>query len=301
MKKRVLSFILTFSVLLTIVITAQATPIKQFSDVCERDWYCKAVNYVTSRGLFAGTSEKTFSPNQVMTRGMLVTVLGRNSKVDISEYQNGTQFSDVDYRKYYAPYISWSHSLGIVAGLNKNRFGPEYKMTREQLATFLYRYAQVSDYNTTINNDDFYTYNDYDLADDYAVVPLRWAVSHKFINGDDKGNLNPKGYASRAMVAQVLSNARLLLSHAAPAYSPDPIDPNPDITPEPTAKPILSPSPSPSPSPKPDPSTVYWVDNGVVYHYTEKCVSLKRSKKIRSGTIDDANRAGKYDKCNLCF
>lgn len=291
MKRKMISFLLALAVLLTAATCAQAASVKQFTDVNEHNWYYNAVSYVTANGLFSGTTDKTFSPNRPMTRGMLVTVLGRNSKVNVADYQGNTVFRDVNSREYYAPYINWSHANDIVSGLGHDLFGPERLITREQVAAILYRYAKSINYDTTINNDDFYNFNDFDKTDDYAVEPLRWAVSCKFINGDSDGNLNPLGYSSRAMVAQILYNARSMLAGAS-EFAPDP-DLDPDITPTPT--------PTPQPTPKPDVFTVYWVDSGDVYHSTRNCVSLKRSTNIRSGSVNDANKAGKQTKCKLCF
>lgn len=251
MKKRALSILLAAALLIVVFIPANAATARQFKDVKRGDWYYEAVDFVVSQGLFAGTSNTTFSPNARMTRGMLVTVLGRNSNVDTAQYQFARPlFTDVSTSMYYSPYINWGHVCGIVSGVGDGKFKPNYYLSREQLVTLFYRYAEAVGFDTAILDESFYTFEDWDSVSDYAVEPMRWAVSHGCINGNDKNELNPFEVASRAMVAQVLYNAADVLYTGKWAPAPTPL-PNVELpplispTPTPTMKPTATPTPKP--------------------------------------------------------
>ena len=115
--------------------------VNPFTDANEDPWFYEDVAYVVENGLFNGTSDNTFSPNMPMTRGMLVTVLGRLADIDIEEY-SGASFEDVDEDEYYAPYIKWAAELGIVNGTGNNIFATNADISRQDLAAILYRFAE---------------------------------------------------------------------------------------------------------------------------------------------------------------
>lgn len=105
-----------------------------FEDIGKKDWFYKnnAVNYVYTNGIFKGISETLFAPDTPMTRGMLVTVLGRMRGVDES-YEKANHFTDIHGGKYYAPYVAWASDVGLVNGFQDGSFRPEENVTREQL------------------------------------------------------------------------------------------------------------------------------------------------------------------------
>ena len=126
MKKKILAMLLSVALLAgAIPVTASAASVEQFSDVKARDWFYDAVEYAVSNGLFHGTGETTFSPEQSMTRGMFVTVLGRKSNVEQSLYTE-QQFEDVKAGQYYAPYVNWAASNGIVNGTGAGSRSQKY-------------------------------------------------------------------------------------------------------------------------------------------------------------------------------
>lgn len=158
-------------------------------------WAVKSIDFVTERGLFSGTSANKFSPNAAMTRGMLVTVLHRLEGTP----QGATQtFADVQADKYYASAVSWAAENNIVTGMG-NGFLPENNISREQLAVILYRYAAPEQTTGSLDN-----YPDKAAVSAWATDAMRWAVSSGLISGDNKGNLNPVGSATRAEVATML-------------------------------------------------------------------------------------------------
>lgn len=171
-----------------------------FVDVAEQDWYYSAVRYASENGLFSGTSNTTFSPNDDMTRGMLATVIYRLANEPETAAED--LFHDVADGKYYTKAITWTARNGIVAGYGNNCFGPEDPVTREQLATILWRYAGCP--TPTGKLDSF---RDGRAASMYAIPALSWMVGEKLIVGKGSGILDPTGTATRAEVAAILSRS----------------------------------------------------------------------------------------------
>lgn len=189
----------------TMSLTANAAA---FTDVKSTDWFSPSVEYAVSNGLFNGTSSTEFSPKASMTRGMFVTVLGRLAKIDKAAY-NGSAFDDVQTSAYYAPYVKWASSKGIVSGTGGGKFSPNAPVTREQLAKMLCIYAASIGVDTdeVFTPDKYYDFTDYLSVSRYAANAMSWCVNAGVINGAG-GKLNPKGTATRAEVATMLMNAQ---------------------------------------------------------------------------------------------
>ena len=117
---------------------------ERFTDVQPGAWYAKAVKYVVENGLFQGTSDTTFSPDDTMTRAMLVTVLYRLALLTGDESaQNVTAqnpYTDTKAKSYYSKALTWGSSEGIIQGTGDGKFSPDLNVSREQIATFFYRY-----------------------------------------------------------------------------------------------------------------------------------------------------------------
>lgn len=171
-----------------------------FTDVHETDWFYNDVLFVYEEGLFAGTSDTTFSPNAAMTRAMLVTVLYRLEGQPAVNGRSG--FSDVQYNGYYEDAVTWAADNGIVNGISTSTFSPNANVTREQMAAILYRYAQYKKYNTAASSS-LNSFSDHTSVSGYAVASLQWSVAEKLVNGSN-GKLMPTGNASRAQVAAIL-------------------------------------------------------------------------------------------------
>lgn len=155
-----------------------------YKDVAGSDWFNDAVNYVTEKGLMSGTGDSLFSPNADTTRGMLMTILARMSGTD-------TAGSSPWYQKG----LDWAVSKGISDGT-----APEMLITREQLATMLYRYAGSPDTTGSINR-----FSDADQVSGYALNAVKWAVEKGIISGNGNAvTLDPKGYATRAQMATMM-------------------------------------------------------------------------------------------------
>jgi len=171
-----------------------------FTDVRESDWFYEDVAFAYENGLFAGTSDTTFSPNASMTRAMLVTVLYRLEGQPAVNGRSG--FSDVQYNGYYEDAVTWAADNGIVNGTSTSTFSPNVNVTREQMAAILYRYAQYKKYNTAASSS-LNSFSDHTSVSGYAEASLQWSVAEKLVNGSN-GKLMPTGNASRAQVAAIL-------------------------------------------------------------------------------------------------
>lgn len=132
-------------------VKATETPSEtKFNDVSANDWFASAVDYVTGKGMMNGTADNTFSPKANTTRGMVVTVLYR---LENQPSTSAASFTDVASGAYYANAVAWANANGIVSGYGSGKFGPNDKVTREQLAAILYRYAQYKKYDVSVGED----------------------------------------------------------------------------------------------------------------------------------------------------
>ncbi|MCI5678963.1 MAG: S-layer homology domain-containing protein [Bacteroidales bacterium] len=173
-----------------------------FADVDTDDWFFEDVAYVYENGLMSGTSADTFSPETATTRGMIVTILYRlEGEPEIS---GSCAFDDVKSGSYYENAITWAAANGIVSGYDNGLFGPDDAITREQLATILYRYTQYKGLDVSVGGDtNILSYNDALDISEYAVPAMQWLCGEGIMSGSD-GNLMPMGNATRAQVAAFL-------------------------------------------------------------------------------------------------
>ena len=170
-----------------------------FTDV-DGHWALDAITYVYENGMMNGTSPTTFSPESQLTRGMIVTILYR---LEDEPAVSDSTFSDVDGDMYYADPIAWAADNGIVTGFPDGTFGPETSITREQLATILYRYADYLDCDMT-PAADLSGYTDAGTISSYAQQAMAWANAEGLITGVTETTLKPTGTATRAQVATIL-------------------------------------------------------------------------------------------------
>lgn len=184
-------------------VKATETPSEtKFNDVSANDWFASAVDYVTGKGMMNGTADNTFSPKANTTRGMVVTVLYR---LENQPSTSATSFTDVASGAYYANAVAWANANGIVSGYGSGKFGPNDKVTREQLAAILYRYAQYKKYDVSVGEDtNILSYDDAQSISTYAIPAIQWACGAGVVTGKSGSKLDPKGNATRAEVAAML-------------------------------------------------------------------------------------------------
>ena len=175
-----------------------------FRDVKKTAWYYDAVEYAVANGIFQGVSEDTFAPNRAMTRAMLVTTLWR--MVGSPEQETAAVFTDTEPESWYDKAVAWASANEIVTGYPDGSFAPNRDITREQMATVLYRFAAWQEKDTSFDaNLDGFT--DKDSVSDYAVDALCWATENGLVQGMADGELMklcPRNTATRAQTAAIL-------------------------------------------------------------------------------------------------
>ena len=147
-----------------------------------------------------GTSATSFSPNETTTRGMIVTMLHR---LEDTPSAASSGFMDVAAGAWYADAVAWAAANGVVNGVSDTAFAPETAITREQLATILYRYAQLKRYDVSVSGN-LSGYADASQISDYAMTAMQWANAAGLITGNTATTINPTGNATRAEVATIL-------------------------------------------------------------------------------------------------
>lgn len=174
----------------------------RFVDIANH-WAKNAIQYTTEKNLFSGTSANTFSPNMGMTRGMFVTVLGRLSEVNTTDYASSGRFADVKSSDYFNAYVNWAAENKIVSGMDANHFAPNSLITREQAAVILDNYLTFSKAELSADESKAAFADSTSIAD-YAKQSVRRMQTTGLLNGKDNNRFDPKGTTTRAEVAVIL-------------------------------------------------------------------------------------------------
>ncbi|MEG0598442.1 MAG: S-layer homology domain-containing protein, partial [Oscillospiraceae bacterium] len=170
-----------------------------FSDVPEGLWYTESVNQVTAKGIMSGTSDTTFNPNGLVTRGTVVTVLWRMEHSPAAA--KPAPYPDLEPDIWYADAAAWATEAGIATGYDNGSFRGGDPVSREQLALFLYRYSQLK--NLELAQGVLTGYHDTDQISSWALDGMKHAVGAGLMTGSG-GKLNPTGNAQRAELAVIL-------------------------------------------------------------------------------------------------
>ncbi|MDM8288159.1 S-layer homology domain-containing protein [Slackia piriformis] len=173
-----------------------------FYDVPSNAWYADEVSKAFSLGYVNGMGNNLFFPDADMTRAQFAQVVyNMAGEPAFNENQSGTyptQFSDVEADAWYAKAVSWASEAGIVNGTSDTTFDPEGKISREQIATMLYRYAGNG---ATADQAVLDAFVDGDEVSEWAANEMAWAVEHGYMNGRGNNDLQPQGTATRAEIA----------------------------------------------------------------------------------------------------
>lgn len=172
-----------------------------FVDVKENDWFYENVQYVVDNNLMNGVAEDKFTPNDTLTRAMLVTVLYRNAGEPA--VNKSIPFADVDMGSWYANAVVWAKQNGIVNGVNEIEFAPDENIAREQIAAIMFRYAQYKGMEAVTLEENLH-FDDADGISEYAVSAMNWAVGTGLMKGKSTTTINPKDNATRAEIAAIL-------------------------------------------------------------------------------------------------
>lgn len=175
-----------------------------FTDVYETDSFYDAVVDVYKKGLMAGTSDTTFSPNATLTRAMVVKTLYNIE--GMPKVYGRSSFTDVPSNEWYSDAVAWAQSVGIASGMTKTTFNPNGYVTKEQAAQFLYTYAKFKGYNVS----EVSTLTGYvDAPTGWSRPAVSWAVGSGIMKGYGSGYamyLAPSTNALRSDIAMMLSN-----------------------------------------------------------------------------------------------
>ena len=169
-------------------------------DDCPYKWYHEPIDYVFANGLMNGVGDRRFAPEGTMTRAMMVTVLYRMA--GSPEHTESSTFTDVASGRYYSTAIAWAQANNIVDGVGKGKFAPDAPVTREQIATILWRYEGKQSASA-----DMSKFKDAGTISNYAREAMAWAVDKGLYIGD-AGNLKPTTPATRAEFAMFIMRYR---------------------------------------------------------------------------------------------
>lgn len=184
--------------------TADDKKEEKFNDVDKDAWYAEAVNFVVTRGVMSGISENTFSPDAQATRGTIALII---KNIDGTSEKVYWSYLDVPEDAWYADAVAWCSETNIMKGYGGGYFGPDDSITREQLVSILYRYAQYRNFsNLETTGVELLEYNDYANISGYAGGPMQWALKNSIISGKENNMLDPQGIATRAEIAQIIRN-----------------------------------------------------------------------------------------------
>lgn len=173
-----------------------------FKDVAETAGYSDAVSYLTARGIMKGTGKGKFSPNNKITRGELLVMVMESYGIEPVSGSNDN-YTDAG-NAYYTNYLATAKKLGINAGVKNNKFAPNKKLTRQEMAYLLYDILKKIDQLPSDTTDKTLTdYSDAEQIAKWAKEPMALFVQTGILRGSD-GKLKPKDNANRALMAQAL-------------------------------------------------------------------------------------------------
>ena len=176
------------------------SPSQDFDDLDSAAWYIAGTDYVIREGLMKGVGEKRFGPDEQITRGMVVTILYR---AEGEPATSEAPFTDLT-ADWYKDAVGWAASEEIVKGTSETTFAPDDPVTREQMATFLYRYTKYKGAPISEPQIPADLFEDLDQISDFALDSMPWAIGEGLMKGVSEKKLEPKGTATRAQVAVLL-------------------------------------------------------------------------------------------------
>lgn len=175
--------------------------VSAFTDLDPAGWYYEGVCYCVENALMNGVGNGRFDPNGTTTRAMLVTILYRMENEP--EVTGSNPFDDVADGRWYTDAVIWAAETGITTGTGVATFSPNDELTREQLATFLRRYAEYRGLDVNASAD-LHGYTDADSISNFAQASMKWAVAVGIISGTSETTLSPRKSATRAEIATML-------------------------------------------------------------------------------------------------
>jgi hypothetical protein len=183
----------------------------RFVDVSSADWFYSDVEYVADKGWLSGVSADRFAPAEAVTRGMLAAILARVYGADTGAYDaEADDFSDVSAGRYYAASVRWARAIGLIAGLEDGRFGPEIAVSRQDLAILLNRFAELKGKQLP-EIRQVVAFADEEEISGYALETVRKMYQAGIISGVGNDRINPQGPAARSETAAMLRRLERVL------------------------------------------------------------------------------------------
>lgn len=173
-----------------------------FDDIADTDWFFDDVMHMYIKSIMSGITDTTFEPYMSASRAMIATILYRIENQPEVTYS--AIFDDVPEGEWYADAVLWAAEAGIVEGFGNGVFAPMDNITREQMATILYRYAKYKGYDT-VDLAELTDFEDASNVQEWAVAAMQWAVAKGLMEGKDKNHLKPGELAIRAEVAAIFT------------------------------------------------------------------------------------------------
>lgn len=174
-------------------------PYNPFEDI-QGHWAQDEILRTYHAGLFKGTTPTKFAPNTCITRAMFVAVLYRLAGEPAIE--KGAGFTDVPSQSYYAPAVAWALEQGVTNGTSETTFSPNKRITRQEMATMLFRYAKSAGEDVS-KRDDLADFKDAGQVSHWALEAMQWAVANEILVGFKDGSLLPRYQATRAQAATI--------------------------------------------------------------------------------------------------
>ena len=201
MKKLISLFIAIMMLSVSFIAAIPVSAAAGFSDVEDGRWSASSIKYSVSKGYMNGVGDGLFDPEGPLTRAMVATVLWRREGSPAPAAPSC--FSDVPSGEWYTDAVAWARNAGVVKGLTETTFGPDEYITREQLATMLFRFSSSAPVSVP-ERADLGPFADDEKVSDWATEPLEWAVESNLIKGTDGNRLAPDGRATREQFAAVI-------------------------------------------------------------------------------------------------
>ncbi len=208
--KRTISFLL--AVLTVVALLPMSLSAKDFSDVTDGKWYTEGIRFCQANGYMSGTTDTYFDRNSNLTRAMFMTILAKVDKADLKDYEGESDFTDVKTDAWYSTAITWASRNGLATGIADGVFGYKNPVTREQMALFLYSYANYVNAGAEKNipgidtdkRADLSVFADADRVHDWARDAMEWAVAATLFSGVDEDTLDSRGNCTRAQTAVLI-------------------------------------------------------------------------------------------------
>lgn len=181
------------------------TDVKNMTDINSNAWYYNDVAYVLAKGIMKGESPTNFGPENNITRGQFVTILGRYAGIEDSNAVNptGTKFGDVNAASYYAAHVAWASESGITLGTSDTTFEPEMKISRQDMVTMIARFAEKMEISLPEGSATAVFADDDSIAG-YAKTAVYRMVEAGIINGVGDNTFDPTATATRSQTAKII-------------------------------------------------------------------------------------------------